>query len=254
MSCSNTENMVDRSELEEVQEALTLREETVSDLNSTINDLDERLTIIEEENQVMDDLLNEKETIINNQNQEIEALKSELNSVNNQQQSQNSLLSQAIHVLNLLENQDATGLNDVVHPTRGVRFSPYQYVDTNNHIVFYKNNTVPSMFTNTTVYIWGEYDGTGDDIAGDALSYYNEFVYDEDYLNADIIGQNTIVSSGNMINNIETVYPNDEYVEFYFPEFDPQYSGMDWKSLTLVFENDNGTYYLVGIVHGQWTI
>ena len=154
----------------------------------------------------------------------------------------------------LLANQDATGLNDKVSPTEGVRFSPYQYVDENNHIVFNKNNEVPSMFTDTTNYLWGEYDGTGDDISYTFSDYYNEFIYDEDYLNPEILGVNTVVSSGNMINNIEDVYPNAEYVEFYFDGFDPQFSGMDWRSLTLVFEEVNGTYYLIGIVHGSWTI
>jgi hypothetical protein len=173
-------------------------------------------------------------------------------SSNNQNSS--TLLTEALTVLDMFATQDAQGLSTKVSPTRGVRFSPYQYVDTNQHITFYPNNQIGSMFTNTTVYVWGEYDGTGDDIAGDFLSYYNEFVWDEDYLNPEIIGINTIVSSGNMINNIETVYATDEYVEFYFTGFDPQFNGMDWRSLTLVFEEDNGTYYLVGVVHGQWTI
>jgi hypothetical protein len=110
------------------------------------------------------------------------------------------------------------------------------------------------MFTDTTSYVWGQYDGTGDDISTTFANYYNEFVYDEDYLNPEILGINTVVSSGNTINNIEDVYPNAEYVEFYFDGFDPQYGGMDWRSLTLVFEEVNGTYYLIGVVHGSWTI
>jgi hypothetical protein len=29
---------------------------------------------------------------------------------------------------------------------------------------------------------------------------------------------------------------------------------MDWSSLWLVFQRDGATWYLVGIVHGSWTI
>jgi hypothetical protein len=29
---------------------------------------------------------------------------------------------------------------------------------------------------------------------------------------------------------------------------------MDWRSLRLFLEQKDGTWYLVGIVHGQWTI
>jgi len=171
-----------------------------------------------------------------------------------QSQNNNTLIQEALEVMQLFKDQDAAGLDDKVSPTRGVRFSPYQYVNINTDIVFYPGNTVPSMFTNTTVYGWGEYDGSGDTIAGEFLSYYARFVYDEDFVNPEIMGINTIVSSGNMINNIQDEYPNDQFVEFYFSGFDPQFDGMDWRSLTLVFEDDNGTWYLVGVIHGEWTI
>jgi hypothetical protein len=36
--------------------------------------------------------------------------------------------------------------------------------------------------------------------------------------------------------------------------FDPEYEGMDWRSLRLVFEKKNDIWYLVGIIHDQWTI
>jgi hypothetical protein len=42
-------------------------------------------------------------------------------------------------------------------------------------------------------------------------------------------------------------------VEYYFPGFDPQYEGMDWRSLRLIFLQDNDVWYLAGIVHDQWT-
>ena len=43
-------------------------------------------------------------------------------------------------------------------------------------------------------------------------------------------------------------------MEYHFPGIDPKFEGMDWRSLRLVFEQKNCTWYLVGIIHAQWTI
>ena len=49
-------------------------------------------------------------------------------------------------------------------------------------------------------------------------------------------------------------YQSAVVVEFYFPGFDPQYAGMDWRSLRLVFMQQGSDWFLVGIIHDQWTI
>ena len=43
-------------------------------------------------------------------------------------------------------------------------------------------------------------------------------------------------------------------VEYHFPGFDPQYGGLDWASLRLVFQEFEGRWVLVGIIHDEWTI
>ena len=225
----------------DLEEQLAAEQSKVEELENTINEQENTIATlisINEENTATITLLN---TTIE-----------DLQLLNSTQS--NSLLQEAIEVVELLKNQDAAGLDSRVSPTRGVRFSPYQFVNENTDIVFYPSNTVPVMFTNTMVYAWGEYDGTGDTISGDFSFYYDRFVYDVDFFNPEMIGINTFLSSGSMINNIEDIYPNDQYVEFYFSGFDPQLFGIDWRSLTLVFEDDNGTWYLVGVIHGEWTI
>ena len=57
-----------------------------------------------------------------------------------------------------------------------------------------------------------------------------------------------------MLENQFEVYDNPIIVEYYFPGFNPEYEGMDWKSLRLVFEQYEDNWYLVGIIHNQWTI
>ncbi|MDW7669075.1 MAG: hypothetical protein SCJ93_09645 [Bacillota bacterium] len=241
-SCSTDDTVVSNLE-SEIESA----ENEISSLEVEIEDLEGNVGILEGSLEEKNNLISEKDNTINELSSEIEVL-------SNSPSQSASLLSEAFTVLGYLANEDGAALSNHAHPTRGVRFSPYFNINENTDIIFYPGNTIGSnMFTNTTVYVWGEYDGTGESIAGEYASYHSRFVYDEDYLNPELIGVNSIVGTGNINNNIEDVYTNESYVEFHFTGFDPQFMGMDWRSLVLVFEEDNGDWYLVGVVHGEWT-
>jgi hypothetical protein len=166
----------------------------------------------------------------------------------------NSLLDEALNVIDILKEQDVTTLNAFVSPDRGVRFTPYPYVDVDEDVVFYVGSDIHTLFSDNTEHLWGYFDGTGDPIEMTFSDYYLRFVYDADFANPDIIGINQVVSFGNTIQNVADAYPGDAFVEFHLTGMDPAYEGMDWRSLTLVFENDNGLWYLVGVIHGEWTI
>ena len=56
------------------------------------------------------------------------------------------------------------------------------------------------------------------------------------------------------MNNVRAIYPKSIVVEYYYDGFDPQYEGMDWQSLRLVFESEADRWVLVGIIHDEWTI
>ncbi len=164
-----------------------------------------------------------------------------------------SLLTTAMEVIDLIEDMNMSDLDVYVHPSKGVRFTPYDYVDLQNDIVIQAaqfQNLVNSPVVNN----WGEFDGTGDPINMTFDDYYDRFIYDADFANPEIIGNNYKIGTGNIINNVDTEYPNGQFVEFHFTGFDPQYEGMDWRSLKLVFEDYNGAWHLVGIIHGEWTI
>ena len=106
----------------------------------------------------------------------------------------------------------------------------------------------------TKVYNWGLYDGSGEPIELSFMDYYETFVYDVDFLNPEVIGINTLIGMGNTYVNISEVYPNAEFVELHFNGIDPQYEGIDWRSLYLIFEKVDSTWKLIAITHGQWTI
>jgi hypothetical protein len=163
--------------------------------------------------------------------------------------------ARAAQAIMALKDGDMAALSSLIHPDKGVRFSPYATVQTGAEggLVFTAAE-VPGLMTDSTVYQWGTYDGSGLPIDLTFRQYYDEFVYDVDFARPDVIGFNETIGQGNSIDNIASAYPDGVLVEYHFEGFDPQYAGMDWRSLRLVFEERDGNWYLVGIVHDQWTI
>ncbi len=163
-----------------------------------------------------------------------------------------NVLSTSLEVVELLKNKDMTGLSNYVHSS-GIRFTPYFYIEAQDSQVFTKQE-VAALDENTEILTWGKYDGSGEPINLNFNDYYNQFIYDEDFSNPQYVGNNLTLGVGNMLDNVDEIYPNAHFIEFHFKEIEPQYEGMDWRSLRLVFEQENGLWYLVAITHGQWTI
>ena len=164
---------------------------------------------------------------------------------------QQAVLDRAADVIHLIKNQDMTTLAGYVHPQLGLRFSPYAFVrDTDNEI---PPDGIAGLLTDPTVHPWGAYSGSGEPIDLTFVDYYSQFVYDLDFANAPEISLNHRLGVSTSMDNIFAFYRSSMFVEYYFPGFDPQFEGMDWRSLRLVFMQDNDTWYLVGIIHDQWT-
>lgn len=163
------------------------------------------------------------------------------------------VLARALDALSLIKAKDFGQLATIVHPDKGVRFTPYPYIDLQQDKVFAADQ-VAALASDTTVHTWGNFDGSGDPISLTFSDYYQKFVYDHEFIDAELIGNNQIVSRGNTVDNVQQAYASGRFIEFYFDGFDPQYEGIDWSSLKLVFEQKDGIWYLVGVVHGQWTI
>ncbi|OFY83526.1 MAG: hypothetical protein A3F72_12950, partial [Bacteroidetes bacterium RIFCSPLOWO2_12_FULL_35_15] len=168
--------------------------------------------------------------------------------------SNDSLILDLTHqVMMTIKNKDFKKLADYIHPTLGVRFSPYAYIDPTNDIKFtpekfLENINVPNKLN------WGSYDPSGDKIFLTINDYFLQFVYSADFLNAEKRSVNKMIGGGNSLNNLKTIYNDCDFSESYFSGFDKKLGGMDWCSLRLVFKKYNEKYYLVGIVHDQWTI
>ena len=163
------------------------------------------------------------------------------------------VLNKANVIIEAIKNRNIDRWTSFIHPEKGVRFSPYAHVNVQTDQVFSSAGFRRAWGTKER-YVWGAYDGTGDPIKLTLPEYYQKFIYDQDFANAPIIGYNTVVGRGNTLNNILQTYPQAEVVEYHFPGFREEYQGMDWRSLWLVLEKHGEDWYLVGIVHDQWTI
>ena len=159
----------------------------------------------------------------------------------------------ATKVINAISEKDAATISELVHPVKGLRFTPYTFVSLEDDIVFTQEE-MKGFFDNTNEYLWGYYDGTGDEINLTPGEYYSKYIYSEDFKNAPEVGYNKVLSIGNALENQFEVYEAPIVVEYYYPGFNEEYEGMDWRSLRLVFEQYEDGWKLVGIIHNQWTI
>jgi len=169
------------------------------------------------------------------------------------------LAARAAEAILTLRDHDLPALAGLAHPLLGVTFAPYAFVRTPQQeggeaALTFTRDQLSGLWADPTVYHWGVYDGSGEPIELTFQEYYAQFVYDVDFAQPEVIGYGQSIGQGNSINNIAEVWPAAVTVEYHFSGFDPQYDGMDWRSLRLVFEQADGIWYLVGVVHDQWTI
>lgn len=167
-------------------------------------------------------------------------------------QAKQLISSRARETVMALKNGDMQRLSAIAHPTKGVRFTPYNYVELKQDLVF-RPAQLKSLMTSRKRHLWGEYDGTGDPIRLTFKKYYKRFIYDVDFARMKQVSYNDSVSTNPNYDNAYETYANAIVVEYHFSG-SKRYDGMDWRSLRLVFQRKNKTWYLVGVLHNEWTI
>jgi hypothetical protein len=165
-----------------------------------------------------------------------------------------AVAARAGQIVRAFRDQDWAAVAGVIHPDKGVRFSPYTYVRPEGTDLSFSADQFVGLTEDETVYRWGVFDGSGEPIDMTFLDYHARFIYDADFAWPSAIGFNEIVGAGNTINNLAEVYPGAQVVEFHLPGSDPRFGGMDWRSLRLVLEQVDGAWLLIAVVHDEWTI
>jgi len=83
--------------------------------------------------------------------------------------------------------KDSKTISELVHPVKGVRFTPYTHVSIEHDVVLNRDQ-IENFFYDEEVYMWGYYDGIGDEISLTPSEYYEKFIYTNDFLNPEIVG------------------------------------------------------------------
>ncbi|MES2980764.1 MAG: hypothetical protein V4727_00495 [Verrucomicrobiota bacterium] len=169
------------------------------------------------------------------------------------QTSEGLLKDTSSKALEALKDKNFGYLSTLAHPEKGIRFTPYAHIDPEKDVVL-KANEIKNISADSKSFLWGSYDGSGEPMNLSFGEYFGRFVWNHDFSQAEKSAKNEFLGKGNTTNNLKEVYPDAQFYEYHFSGFDPQFEGMDWASLRLVFEEYNDKWYLVGIIHDQSTI
>ncbi len=154
-------------------------------------------------------------------------------------------------VLTALRNKDYAAL-EALSSSDGLVFEEYPNLDfTKSDITKERISDVP---TDTQKRLFGYTDGKGDPIFLTTAEYVEKWIYNHDYLNAPETAVDKVLGSGNSLNTLMEKKGNRTMVAFHFEGFKPEFEGMDWTTLYLVFDIEGGEYKLRGIAKDNWTI
>lgn len=164
-----------------------------------------------------------------------------------------ALEARAREAIAALSAADYEDLSRLIHPQKGVRFSPEAFVDEARDQVF-SAAEIARAAVDPSPRTWGAWDGSGEEIRLSFREYVERFVWDADFAAADTVAVDQRIGLSTTVDNIRAVYRDAAVVEFHVAGSDPRYEGMDWRSLRLVFERQDDNWFLVGVVHDQWSM
>jgi hypothetical protein len=166
-------------------------------------------------------------------------------------EAQKAVATTAQNIVNAIATHDYKTLSGYVSAQKGLHFTPYTHIAASDLLL--TTQQIANAAQDSKTYHWGEQDGSGEPIELTIPAYFKRYVYNYDYAKKGKISYNQPIGKGNSINNHREKYPKGIVVEYHIAQNDPQYNGMDWGSLYLIFDHNGNNWELVRIVHGQWT-
>lgn len=140
-----------------------------------------------------------------------------------------------------------------IHPVAGIRFSPYAYVEKETDKVFTADAFREQVTKNPKQkLVWGTYDPVGETIKLTVAGYFKEFVTDKNYLGEGKFAYNETLGGGTVINNLSEIYPDAPRVEANWTPKDEEKAPFEWGTVRMVFQEHEGKYYLIAVVHDAW--
>ncbi len=161
------------------------------------------------------------------------------------------LLNVSKEILKHIKSRNYKKFALFIHSQDHLRFSPYANIDTIKDQVLSAEQLLLLAKQNRKINWNSTWETEPELLTVDG--YFKKFVYDVDFLNAELKSINQYHSQGTDLNNINETYLICDVVEFFFSGFDEKYEGHDFRTLRLVYKTKNNKPYLVGIVHDEWT-
>jgi hypothetical protein len=157
-------------------------------------------------------------------------------------------------VLGAFQAKDGERLASLVHPDKGVRFSPSAFVNVDEDVVRSRDE-MKAFWTDSKLYQWGFAEGSGDPITMTPAAYAERYIIDRDFSNATSVSINGDQAAGTTTNNAADVYPMATRVEYYIDPAVKQPAQINaWAAIRLVFENAQGCWLLIAIIHDEWSV
>lgn len=156
--------------------------------------------------------------------------------------------AQSAEVVRHFMDRDMRHMIMHVHPTHGVRFSPYATLSKTDAV--FTPGQMLNLFTNRKAYSWGAYPGTGNAIKMTFSEYYRRFVYARDFSQAPEVTYNTVARPGSIANNSATFFEGSRFIDYHWPGTEAA-AGKDWKTLRMVFMPWKNNWLLVGVVNDE---
>jgi len=160
-----------------------------------------------------------------------------------------SFIPLAMRVVRALSESDLGTVDGAIHPDIDLVISPYSFIDSPQ---VWKALT-PALAFPDSIYHWGYYDGSGESIRMTFDEYYSSFIYCANFLAVLDTAVNHPAHFGNSLNNFSELFPEAEFLDFH-SEGKEEYGYLDWKILRLGFQFIDNRWYLVAIIHDEWTI
>lgn len=159
------------------------------------------------------------------------------------------LEQQANAILRALDQRDMDTLADYVHEEKGLLLSPYLSVS--DSTVRFSQPEIATLLDDEATYLWG-YGEANTDIRMTPAEYFVQHLQVERFFEADEVLVDTTSPESDPTNYLSSVFPDAKVVEFYTVGTE-QYSGLDWRSLHMVFEQEDGEWRLIALINNLFT-
>jgi Ankyrin repeats (3 copies) len=167
------------------------------------------------------------------------------------------IIEQAESVFTLLADKNMKELAKQVHPEKGVLFAPYlqlkstSMTETHNPVTF-STKEIPNLLQDKETYLWGYGGGSGLPIEMTPSEYFEGYVHTKQQPDAIYVNEQNLTGPEFFTETVRGIFPSAHMVQYSFFETQKGYD-QSWLQLTLVFEEYEGEWKLVGVLHNAWT-